>query len=57
MVVSLEMVLPGLAGLWLDKLLGTEVLFMLIGFVVGGTASFAHLIKMARSEQRDDADK
>ena len=35
MVVSLEMVLPGLAGYWLDQRLGTVVLFMLMGFAVG----------------------
>ena len=35
MVVALEMVLPGLAGYWLDKRLGTVVLLMLVGFAVG----------------------
>ena len=50
MVVSLEMVLPGLAGLWLDQRLGTVVLLMLIGFAVGGTAAVMHLMHMIRSE-------
>ncbi len=50
MVVALEMVLPGLAGYWLDQRLGTVVLFMLIGFAVGCTASVVHLIRMVRSE-------
>ena len=35
MVVALEMVLPGLAGHWLDKQLGTVVLFMLLGLGFG----------------------
>ena len=50
MVVALEMVLPGLAGYWLDQRLGTVVLLMLIGFAVGCTAAVVHLIHMVRSE-------
>lgn len=50
MVVSLEMVLPGLAGYWLDQRLGTVVLLMLVGFAVGCTAAVVHLIRMVRSE-------
>ena len=52
MIVSLEMVLPGLAGYWIDQQLGTKVVFMLIGFAVGGTASVMHLIRMTRSEEK-----
>jgi F0F1-type ATP synthase assembly protein I len=55
MVVSLEMVLPGLAGLWLDKQLGTKVLFMLVGFGLGSTAAVVHLIRMVRDEADKDA--
>ena len=51
MVVSLEMVLPGIAGYWLDKWLGTRVLFMLLGFALGCTASMYHLIQLTRSEK------
>jgi F0F1-type ATP synthase assembly protein I len=51
MVVSLEMVLPGLAGYWLDQRLGTVVLFMLVGFGLGSTAAVVHLIRMVRAEQ------
>jgi hypothetical protein len=50
MVVALEMVLPGLAGYWLDQRLGTVVLLMLIGFAVGGTGAVVHLMRMVRSE-------
>ena len=39
MVVSLEMVLPGLAGHWLDEQLGTVVLFLLVGLGLGCTAA------------------
>lgn len=52
MVVSLEMVLPGLAGHWLDERLGTVVLLMLVGFAMGGTAAVVHLLHMVRSENR-----
>ncbi|MCI0493165.1 MAG: AtpZ/AtpI family protein [Planctomycetes bacterium] len=52
MVVSLEMVVPGLVGYWLDERLGTVVLFMLVGFAVGGIAGVMHLLHMLRSENR-----
>lgn len=55
MVVALEMVLPGLAGYWLDQRLGTAVLFMLLGFGLGSTAAVVHLIRMVRSEQDANA--
>lgn len=50
MVVSLEMVLPGLAGYWLDQQLGTQVLFMLLGFAIGGSWAVVHLIRMTRAK-------
>ena len=49
-VVALEMVLPGMAGLWLDKQIGTVVLFMLIGFGVGCTGAVIHLVQMTRAD-------
>jgi F0F1-type ATP synthase assembly protein I len=52
MVVSLEMVLPGLAGYWLDQRLGTLPLVMLLGFAVGGTAAMVHLLQMTRTADR-----
>ena len=48
MVVSLEMVLPGLAGHWLDVQLGTVILFTLVGFGLGTTGAVVHLIRMTR---------
>lgn len=50
MVVAMEMVLPGLAGYWLDQRLGTVVLLMLVGFALGGTAATVHLMHMVRSD-------
>ena len=50
MVVSLEMVLPGLAGYWLDSKLGTVVLFTLVGFGFGTTGAVVHLLQMTRAD-------
>jgi F0F1-type ATP synthase assembly protein I len=55
MVVSLEMILPGLAGYWVDRQLGTVFLFLLVGLAVGCTGAMWHLIRMTRAEA--DADK
>ena len=49
MTISLEMVLPGLAGYWLDQKLNTVALFMLIGFALGCTAAALQLIRLTRS--------
>ena len=57
MIVSLEMVLPGIAGYWLDNWLGTKVLFMLVGFAFGGTAAMAHLIHLTRTEKNRPVDE
>jgi hypothetical protein len=50
MVVALMMVLPGLAGHWLDERLGTVVLFLLIGLGLGFTAAALQLMQIIRSE-------
>jgi hypothetical protein len=49
MVVAMTMVLPLLAGHWLDKKLGTVVLFLLIGLGLGCTAAVFQLIHIAQS--------
>ena len=54
MVVALEMVLPGLAGYWLDQQIGTKVVLMLVGFALGGTAAVVHLIHLVRSENGNE---
>jgi F0F1-type ATP synthase assembly protein I len=46
--ISLEMVLPGLAGYWLDTRLGTLPLFLLVGFAAGGYLAFMQLQAIAR---------
>ncbi|MGB6044918.1 MAG: hypothetical protein WBF93_17315 [Pirellulales bacterium] len=46
MTISIEMVLPGVLGLWFDNLLGTKVPFTLLGFAGGLTFAIWHLLKM-----------
>jgi hypothetical protein len=48
MTVSLEMVIPGFLGLWLDQYLGTRLLFAVIGFAFGLVGGMWHLVQMAR---------
>jgi F0F1-type ATP synthase assembly protein I len=47
--ISLGMVLPGLAGYWLDTKLGTVPLFLLVGFALGGMLAFGQLRAIAQS--------
>jgi hypothetical protein len=54
MVTSLEMVLPGIAGYWIDQKLGTVFAFMAIGLGVGCTAGMWHLLHMISDENRRD---
>jgi hypothetical protein len=48
MTISAEMVVPGLIGYWLDQKLGTRVLFLLIGFGLGGTLATLGLMRIAK---------
>jgi hypothetical protein len=50
--VALEMVLPGLAGLWLDNQLGTRFL-TLLGFALGVPLGMWHLIAMTKIKRND----
>jgi hypothetical protein len=56
--VVLEMVLPGLAGLWLDSQWGTRFL-TLVGFALGVPLGLWHLISMTRIKlnHHDDGDE
>ena len=46
MTVSAEMVLPGVAGYWLDQRLDTKVLFTILGFGLGMVLGIWNLIRM-----------
>jgi hypothetical protein len=45
--IALEMVLPGLAGQWLDRRLGTRYL-VLMGFVFGLSLGLWHLVQVTK---------
>lgn len=48
MAAGMMMVLPGLAGQWLDRLLQTRFL-VLVGFAVGLTSSLAYLLAITKA--------
>jgi F0F1-type ATP synthase assembly protein I len=52
MTISAEMVVPGLLGYWLDQRLGTHVLFLLVGFAVGGTLATLALMRIAKNAKK-----
>lgn len=54
--VALEMVLPGLAGSWLDGKFGTGFI-ALVGFALGITVGIWHLLVMTKSTGGDDQGK
>ncbi len=54
MTVSLEMVVPGLVGYWIDTKLGTKFAFMLSGFAFGSFAALKHLLYLTRTADRPD---
>jgi len=51
MAVALEMVLPGLAGQWLDQRWGTSFL-ALLGFAFGLTVAIWHLLVFANQSKQ-----
>lgn len=50
--VALEMVLPGIGGMWLDAKFGTSFVGML-GFVLGLVVGIWHLVQMTKPGQGD----
>ena len=54
--VGLEMVLPGLAGQWLDGQLGTSF-FALAGFALGIAGGLWHLLVMTKASQSRTSDR
>ena len=57
MTISLEMVLPGLAGVWLDRRLGTKVVFTLAGFAFGITSAMVHLVHLTRAVEKQHSNR
>ncbi len=52
--VSMVMVLPGVAGYWVDTKLGTVCLLLVIGLGTGGFVASRMLLQMAREGNRGD---
>jgi Mn2+/Fe2+ NRAMP family transporter len=46
MTVALEMVVPGVIGIWIDRQLGTLALFTVIGFGLGLPLGIWHLVRL-----------
>jgi F0F1-type ATP synthase assembly protein I len=46
--ISIESLLPILAGYWLDRRLGTRVLFLIIGAALGFVISLWSLIRLTK---------
>ncbi|MGQ9575663.1 MAG: AtpZ/AtpI family protein [Thermoguttaceae bacterium] len=63
--IALEMVIPGVVGLWIDRQLGTVMVFLVLGAILGLGAGMLHLVRLAahadrgepseRSSQDDDS--
>ena len=47
--VSMEMVLPGLAGYAADRRFGTGYVLTIVGFVFGFGLGMSHLLKMTKA--------
>lgn len=57
MTISLEMVVPGLLGYWLDQRLGTKAVFLLCGFALGAVMAGLALAKIARRRAKLGAER
>jgi F0F1-type ATP synthase assembly protein I len=47
-VIAFGMVVPAVIGIWLDRLLGTVVLFAILGTILGMALGFWQLLKIAK---------
>ena len=55
--ISLEMVVPALAGYWLDQRLGTRVLFLIVGAILGFSTALLSLLRLTKPPGSDDSPK
>jgi len=49
--VALEMVLPGVLGYWLDQKLGTVMVFLVLGVILGMVGGLTHLVRMTQPQK------
>lgn len=52
--ISLEMVLPGLLGAWVDQRWNTLPVFLVLGVILGMTTGILHLVRLTASADRPD---
>jgi hypothetical protein len=55
--IAIEMVIPALIGIWLDRLMGTVVLLTIFGVFLGMALGFWQLVKIARDDHNIGVDK
>jgi uncharacterized membrane protein len=55
-MLAIEMVVPGVAGHWVDGRLGTKALFTLLGFALGAAFALRQLLRIAQQSQRRQVD-
>jgi ATP synthase protein I len=46
--ISVEMVLPGWIGYWIDQRLGTKVVFLILGLIIGFAGGIWQLIQLTK---------
>lgn len=52
--IALEMVLPGILGHWLDRQLGTWLVFLILGTIFGMSVGMMHLIRLTKLPQANE---
>jgi cyanate permease len=55
--ISLEMVIPGLIGYWLDQRCGIKALFVLLGFGGGMALALWHLLRVTKARESSSAEE
>jgi ATP synthase protein I len=48
--IGIEMVLPGVIGYWIDQRLGTKIVFLILGLIVGFVGGIMQLIKLTKRD-------
>lgn len=54
MTIALEMVLPGVFGYWVDLQLGTRLVFLILGVILGMSVGMMHLIRLTKLPQANE---
>jgi len=52
--IATEMVAPGLIGLWIDRQMGTRVVFTVGGFVLGMVVGILQLVALTKEQPPDN---